>query len=53
MGLDINFLAIDHPDVAFYIIKFMSSILAILAKALVNTAINIDFDLKHNTKSLA
>ena len=48
MGLDINFLAIDHPDVASYIRKFMSSIFAIIAKALNYAIINDDMYAEHS-----
>lgn len=45
MGLDINLPAVDHPEVASDKRRCTSSIIAILAKALINTKRNLD--LKH------
>ena len=44
MTLHINPLSIDHPEMASYIRRFVSSIFAILAKALINANCKIDFN---------
>ena len=44
MGLYVNLLAVNHSEVASDKKLFTGSILALFAKALISTAINIDID---------
>ena len=48
MTLHINPLSIDHPEMASYIRRFVSSIFAILAKALIDADRKLDFEFTHS-----